>query len=149
MYTPHTVTLYNVATETDPETFDDVTVNHITVLRGVFLDANKGTNVVKSGLDSADAATLYIPFSVEAVDGITGEAKRYVGNMEFWRTDDKAGLWTLGVGRNTFFVKGEVVEPDKNLEYIAMAYDNVYTISKVDTKDFGSPALRHFECGCV
>ena len=147
MYTPHTVTLYNVSTETDPETFDDVTTNHITILRGVFLDANKGTNVIRSGLESADAATLHIPFTVEAVDGESGEAKEYAGPMEFWAADDKSGLWTLSAGRNTFFVKGEVVEPEKTYEYIAMAYDDVYTVTKVDTKDFGSPHMRHFEVG--
>lgn len=149
MYTPHTVTLYNVSTETNPETFDDVTVNHITILRGVFLDANKGSNVIRSGLESADAATLHIPFSVEAVDGVTGEPKTYTGPMEFWRAADKSGLWTLSAGRDTFFVKGEAVEPDLSEQAISMKYDDVYTVSKVDKKDFGSPHMQHWEVGGV
>lgn len=148
MYTPHTVTVYNVTTETDPVTFDDVTTNHITILRGVFLDVSKGANVIRSGLVGADAATLHIPFSVTAVDGITGAEKRYVGPMEFWRADDKSGLWTLAVDRNTFIVKGEAVEPDKTEEAINLLYDDVYTITSVDTKDFGSPSMQHWECGC-
>lgn len=147
MYTPHTVTVYNVTTETDPATFDDVTTNHITILRGVFLDVSKGANVIRSGLVGADAATLHIPFSVTAVDGVTGAEKQYVGPMEFWRAADKSGIWTLSVDRNTFFVKGEVVEPDATEEYINLAHDGVYTINKVDMKDFGSPAMQHWECG--
>ena len=38
---PHVVTLYNVVTEEDPSTFEETTVNHITILRGVLLDAVK------------------------------------------------------------------------------------------------------------
>lgn len=146
MYTPHTVTVYNVVTETDPATFDDVTTNHITILRGVFLDASKGTNVRESGLEGADAVILHIPFDVVAVDGITGSAKAYASPMAFWRAADKSGLWTLSADRNTFFVKGEVVE-DESEEYINLMHDGVYTVTKVDEKDFGSAALRHFEVG--
>lgn len=149
MYMPHTVTIYNVVQETDPATFEDVTVNYITILRGVFLDASKATNVRESGLEGADAVTLHIPFSVTAVDGVTGAEKQYVGPMEFWRAADKSGIWTLSTDRNTFFAKGEVVEPDRSEEYINLRYDGVYTVTKVDVKDFGSPALRHWEIGAV
>ena len=58
---PHTVTLYNVSVEIDPATMKETTVNHITVLEGVLLDAVKGKNVNESGLVDADAVTLYIP----------------------------------------------------------------------------------------
>lgn len=152
MYMPHTVTVYNVVTETNPETFEDKTVNYITILRGVFLDASKATNVRESGLEGADAVTLHVPFSVTAVDGVTGESKQYVGPMEFWRAEDKSGIWTLSTDRNTFFCKGEVVEtePKKNTEeYINMAHDGVYTVTKVDEKDFGSAAMQHWEVGGV
>ena len=48
---PHTVTLYNTETTELPENdFKPTLVNHITVLRGVLLDASKGSNVNKSGL---------------------------------------------------------------------------------------------------
>ena len=50
---PHVVTVYNTYVETDHSTFEETTVNHITVLRGVLLDASKGSNVTKSGLESA------------------------------------------------------------------------------------------------
>jgi len=146
MYMPHTVTLYNVSVEADPETLEDVVENHITILRGVFLDASKGANVIRSGLEGADAVTLHIPFNVVAVDGLTGAEKVYSPPMEFWRAEDKTGLWTLSVDRNTFFVKGEVVE-DQSEEYINLKHDGVYTVTTVDEKDFGSSDLQHWEVG--
>lgn len=147
---PHTVTVYNVTQETDPNTFKDTQKSYITVLRGVLLEASKAANVRESGLESADAVNLYIPFSAPAVDGVTGAEKQYVGAQEFWRADDKSGLWTLstdGNGGTTFFIKGEVVEPEKTEQMIEMLYDDVYKVTKVDMKDFGSASMRHFEVG--
>lgn len=150
MYAPHTVTIYNVTQETDPTTFKDVQHTYITVIRGVFLEAAKAANVRKSGLESADAVNLYIPFTSPAVDGVTGATKRYVGAMEFWRTEDKSEIWTLsadGNGGTTFFANGEVVEPEKTEEQIEMLYDEVYKVTKIDRKDYGSPDMQHFEVG--
>ena len=152
MYAPHTVTIYNVVQGTDASTFEDKQEMHITVIRGVFLEASKAVNVRESGLVGADAVNLYIPFSSPAVDGVTGDVKRYVGPQEFWRADDRTGLWTIstdGNGGTTFFIKGEVVEPNKTVEALEMLYDDVYKVTKVDMKDFGSPDMRHWECGGV
>ena len=88
---PHTVTLYNVSVEIDPATLKETTVNHITVLEGVLLDAVKGKNVNESGLVDADAVTLYIPTNASATDGVTGEKKRYVGPVEFWNGESRDG----------------------------------------------------------
>lgn len=151
---PHTITVYNVSIETDKTTFEDKIVNHITVLRGVLLDASKAVNVRESGLVGADAVNLYIPFDVEAVDGVTGESKQYLDPLEYWKLDDKSGFWTLSVSSkqrskitdsDTFFVKGEVVEADASVELIELNYDHVYDITKIDEKDFGG--LQHFEVG--
>lgn len=145
---PHTVTIYNVTSEIDKTTLTEKLVNHMTILRGVLLDASKAVNVTRSGLEGADAVNLYIPFSVNAVDGVTGQKKRYAPPMEFWRMEDKSGYWTLSVtghGGKTIFVKDEVVEPDLTEEQISLAYDGVYNITKVDKKDFGG--LQHFEVG--
>lgn len=146
---PHVVTLYNTETVELPEDdFKPALTNHITVLRGVLLDASKGSNVSKSGLEGADAVNLYIPANVKAVDGITGEPKRYTGPIDFWRSDDKSDLWTLSVGRNCFFVKGEAVHPDWTLQTIEAAYDGVYDVTKVDFKDYGED-MSHWEVGGV
>ena len=139
---PHVVTVYSVYTETDLSTFEDVAVNHITILRGVLFDASKGRNVTRSGLESADAVNLYIPFSVEAVDGVTGAKREYVDSLTFWRMD------TLSVkNENCFVVKGEAVHPDWSVQKIEATYSDVYDISKVDVKDFGGE-MAHFEVGC-
>lgn len=142
---PHTVTIYNVSVETDPSTLEDRTVNHITILRGVLLEAAKAVNVRESGLTGADAVNLYIPFSAEAADGLTGAAKVYAGPLEFWRMEDKSGFWTLSDGGNTFFIKGKIVEPAATRELIEMKYDHVYAVTKVDEKDYGT--LKHWEIG--
>ena len=83
MYAPHTVTIYNIVQEIDPTTLDEVEKVYTTILRGVMLQASKGANVRESGLEGADAANLYIPFVVEAVDGKTGAAKTYAKPQKF------------------------------------------------------------------
>lgn len=148
MYTPHTVTVYNVIQETDITTFEEVERVYVTILRGVFLDASKAVNVRDSGLVSADAVNLFIPFSVKAVDGTTGAEKVYVGPQAFWAASDteRAGKWTLSVegnGGETFFVKGEIVADVS----VARAHDQSYTVTKVDEKDFGRPAMQHWQVG--
>jgi hypothetical protein len=147
MYTPHMVTLYNVFHTIDESTFEETTETHITILEGVFLDQSKGVNVRESGLESADAATLYIPFSVHATDGLTGNEKRFAEPVEFVKAADKTGLWTLEPGRNTFFIKGSVVAPGETEMHTQLGHDGVYTVTKVDAKDYGSPSMRHWEVG--
>lgn len=145
---PHTVTIYNVTSEIDKTTLTEKLTNYMTILHGVLLDASKAANVRTSGLEGADEVNLYIPFSVAAVDGLTGKEKKYIGPMDFWRMEDKSGHWTLSVdghGGKTIFVKGEVVEPDLDEQKISLAYDDVYSVTKVDEKDFGS--LQHWEVG--
>lgn len=147
MYAPHTITVYNAVQETDQATFEETTKLYVTILRGVMLQASKAVNVRESGLESADAVNLYIPFSVKAVDGVTGKPKTYIGPQSFFKATDKSGLWTLSVNGNgglTFFVKGEFVT-DK--EDVAMAQDGCYNVTKVDEKDFGSVDMRHWEVG--
>ena len=147
MYTPHTVTIYNIVRETDPATLDEVEHIYITILRGVMLQASKGANVRQSGLEGADAANLYIPFAVEAVDGKTGAVKTYAKPQEFVKAADRSGLWTLsynGNGGETVFVKGELI-PDNMT--VVQYHDDCYNVTKVDAMDYGSADMRHFEVG--
>ncbi len=151
---PHTVTVYTTTVEYDDE-YNEMLTNHITILRGVLLDASKGVNVRSSGLEGADAVILYIPFGVDAVDGVTGATREYVPPIEFWKLEDHAKAWTLsggaGTGGNkdasTFFIKGEVVEPERDRDFLEKAYDDVYSITKIDCKDFGG--VPHWEVGGV
>lgn len=147
MYTPHTVTIYNVMQDIDPATLDEVTHVYITILRGVMLQASKGANVRESGLEGADAANLYIPFTVEAVDGKTGAAKVYAKPQEFAKAADRSGLWTLsynGNGGETVFVKGEFISDNMT---VVQYHDDCYKVTKVDAMDYGSADMRHFEVG--
>ena len=145
MLLPHTVTVYNTVTAPDTTTFEETTTTYITVLHGVLLDATKGANVRQSGLVGADAVTLHIPLDIVGVDGTTGAEKAFVDPMEFWAAEDKTDKWTLSTDENTFFVKGEVVEADKDFEYVSMAHSGTYLVTKVDEKDFGG--LAHWEVG--
>ena len=147
MYAPHTVTIYNPVKETDKETFQETQKLYVTVLRGVMLQASKGVYVRESGLESADAVNLYIPFSVEAVDGVTGKPKTYIGPQSFFKAADKSGLWTLsykGNGGMTCFVKGEFVSDDMT---VVLSHDDCYNVTKVDAMDYGSPDMQHWEVG--
>lgn len=147
MYTPHTVTIYNIVREIDPATLGEVEHVYITILRGVMLQASKGANVRESGLEGADAANLYIPFTVEAVDGKTGAAKAYAKPQEFVKAADRSGLWTLsynGNGGETLFIKGEFISDNMT---VVQYHDDCYKVTKVDAMDYGSADMRHWEVG--
>lgn len=79
-----------------------------------------------------------------AVDGVTGENKKYVDPVEEWKTEkDKSGIWTISIG--TVFVKDRVVLPDATRTVLELGYDDVYQVTKVDKLDFGG--IPHFEVG--
>lgn len=147
MYTPHTVTIYNVGE--NPDTLE--TEYNMTILRGVFLDRREAANIEKSGLRDADVASLFIPFSVEAVDAVTGTPKQYIGPKAYRQLADVSGYWTLeggglASGADTFFIKGEIVNYSGYGKMREM-YDDVYDITTIDTRDFGSPDMQHWQVG--
>lgn len=147
MYTPHTVTVYNVTENPDTLALE----YNITFLRGVFLDRHEAASIEKSGLRDADAATLFIPFSVNAVDAVTETPKQYIGPKAYRQLSDTSGYWTLETGgisspTDCFFVKGEVVNYN-GYNRIREAYDDVYDVTTVDTRDFGSPDMQHWQVG--
>lgn len=145
---PHTVTIYNRTIDINPSTFVETVTHYITVISGVLLIANKAANIRDTGLESADAVTLFIPFGAVAKDGTTQAVKQYVSPIDFQNAQDKSGLWTLSNNDgNTFFVKGAVVEVGKDEDFISAKYDDCYRVTSVDKKDFGSAGLQHFEVG--
>lgn len=139
---PHVVTVYNVS-EGDAY---QISLN-ITILRGVLLDCSKAVNARTSGLEGADSVNLYIPFSVDAVDGQSGKKKSFAQYRAYCTSSDKSGLWTLNPGDDCFFVKGEVVETALGFQGINGKYDHVYRVTKVDEKDFGGRDMQHWEVG--
>ncbi len=109
-----------------------------TVLYGVFWDEVKAVNRVQSGLEDADKVTIIIPFAVTT-------DKKYAPPKEFEKLEDKAGYFTLQEGDRVvkgaidFEITGKVSDLDKEYE--------AFTITSVDTKDFGSLHMRHWEVG--
>lgn len=145
---PHTVTIYNRTIDINPSTFVETVTHYVTVISGVLLIANKAANIRDTGLESADAVTLFIPFNAVAKDGTTQAVKQYVSPIDFQNAADKSGLWTLSNNDgNTFFVKGEVIETGKDEDFINAKYDDCYRVTSVDKKEFGSAGLQHFEVG--
>lgn len=145
MYTPHTVTVYNA--HENVATLK--TEYNITILRGVFLDISKAANVAKSGLENADAVTLFIPANINAVDGRTGKPQEYILPKEYARLGDPSNHWTIRPSgtlssKDCFFVKGEVVEED-GFERINSDYDYVFRVTSVDPRDFGDLKMHHWE----
>lgn len=138
---PHTVTVYN--TSEDPVTFE--TVNHITVLLGVFYDASKAVNVKESGLVNADSVNMIVPFSVKAADGETGKPQTYLSPKRYETSMERQNYWTIQTGETCFFVKGEVVRPGLSFQEINASFDSVHRVTSVDEKDFG--ALKHWAVG--
>lgn len=133
MYTPHTVTLIIAK---------DGEYNAV-VLNGVFLDLNKRSNIQKSGLADADAATLYIPFSIHT-------NKKYVTPKEYANKTDKARFWTLfdggdESGAECYFVKG--IADAVSYREARETYDYCYHVTSVDLRDFGRARMQHWQVG--
>lgn len=109
-----------------------------TVLYGVFWDDKKAVNRLQSGLQDADEVLIVIPFSVSS-------NRQYIPPKEFLRLEDKSGYYTLQEGDRVvrgdieFEITGKVSELDDLYE--------AFTVTSVDTKDFGSLHMRHWEVG--
>lgn len=147
MYTPHTVTIYN--SYQNPLTL--LQEENATILEGVFLDSAQATGIEKTGLSDADSVTLFIPFKVAARDGTTGNAKQYISPKAYYALSDKSGYWTIDTGGKTsgvgcYFVKGTVISTE-GYSAVRKQYDDVYDVTTVDVRDFGSEDMRHFQVG--
>ena len=103
------------------------------LIDNVFWDDSKGVNL-NTGYEKADDVNIFISKDKNDMrDYVT--PKQYKGLQ---------GTWTLNNG--DFIVKGDVVETQVlTIKELSSKYDNVFTISLVDDKDFGSPNMQHFE----
>lgn len=109
-----------------------------TVVHDVFWDEKKAYNRLQSGLESADQVLLLIPFDYSS-------NSEYLSPIEFEKLEDKTSYFTLQIGDR--IVKGEIdFEITGKVSDLDKLYD-AFTITSVDTKDFGSPHMRHFEVG--
>lgn len=167
MYTPHTVTLI-IANETD----DGMNYNPV-ILSGVFLDLSKRSNINRSGLADADAATLFIPFTVKAeypatpeqgsaiagkaiaglaISGKDMHAKTYLLPKAYAASDSKGDFWTLfdggeSSGAECYFIKGAIQNAAISYAEARNTYDYVYHVTTVDLRDFGRKRMQHWQVG--
>ena len=102
-------------------------------IENVFWDDSKGVNLNK-GYENADDVNVYIPKEQNDMSGYT-EPKFYIGLND---------TWTL---RNSdFIVKGQTFENQvSSIKELKEKYNDVFTITLVDDKDFGSINMKHFE----
>lgn len=103
------------------------------LIDNVFWDDSKGINL-NTGYEKADDVNVFIPKSQNDMTGYV-EPKKYKG---------LSNTWTLENG--DFIVKGNTSESEVlSIKELVQKYDNVFTISLVDDKDFGSESMHHFE----
>ena len=103
------------------------------LIDNVFWDDSKGINR-NLGYENADDVNVFIPKSQNDMNGYV-EPKKYKG---------LSNTWTLENG--DFIVKGNTSESEVlSIKELVKKYDNVFTISLVDDKDFGSESMHHFE----
>ena len=103
------------------------------LIDNVFWDDSKGINR-NLGYENADDVNVFIPKNQNDMSGYV-EPKKYKGLNN---------TWTLENG--DFIVKGNVEESSvTSIKELVKKYDNVFTISLVDDKDFGSANMQHFE----
>lgn len=124
-----------------------------TVLRNVDLNVDKGANVTKTGLESADTAKLHIRYNL--VDGIiTIQGKAYKRPKEWAAQATGSHADTITFGSKDFMMRGEYPETPLNdtdpaykpdvYSFINKTRDDVYMITTV-----GGPykLIPHFEIG--
>ena len=103
------------------------------LIDNVFWDDSKGINR-NLGYENTDDVNVFIPKSQNDMNGYV-EPKKYKG-LNY--------TWTLENG--DFIVRGNTEESEVlSIKDLAKKYDNVFTISLVDDKDFGSKSMHHFE----
>lgn len=131
-----TVTVYHRTTEglMEKETW------HPTVLKNVRLLVNRGENISKSGMESADSAKLFIKTSNLSIP--------YKKPLE-WQNlsaEDKAKCFTLVSGED-FFVEGdtsaEEISESGFFSYMKGKYDNCFKVTNVDVFEL----IPHLEVG--
>lgn len=134
-----TVTLFNRSfnAETEEETY------YPTLLESVDLVETKGANVSKSGMDSADAAKLFVRI---------GDVNKTYMEPKAWDalTEDEKKNYITFHSTEDFFVKGDQTAVDlpetDAYEWMRNNFDDVYKVTNIDKYE---DILPHFEVGGV
>lgn len=134
-----TVTLYNLS--------EDAASCNLTVLRNVFVDRSCGVDVSMTGVDNGDTVKLYIPMTAAAENPLTGEEQHYLSPKLYRSQSDRAQFWTIDPKAGAvicFFAVGALSEAGKYQD-INAKYDDVFRISTVAIRNFGSPMALYLE----
>jgi len=110
-----------------------------TVIVSVFWENRKAVNRSKAGDIASDQAAVYIPFA---------RGMNYIRPRAWQALTTKTGRWTLQEG--DVIVKGVVADEITTgftVSDLEAKYDDVLTITSVDTMDYGSQHLRHWQLG--
>ena len=101
-------------------------------IKGVFWEDVKQSNVLKSGLSTADAVRMFIP------------AKNLPGGVKFTTGKDLVvkGIVDLEVDNTS----QQTIST--SLKTMKETYDRVVTVSVVDDKLYGSPMMQHIQLSC-
>lgn len=138
MMTNTPCTLYN-AYEKDGRTFYERTVLQDVFWDGAFSGGGTGKRV-----KNEQTGRIFVPFSVFS------QGKGFLLPKEWAATEGKTTAFTLKPG--DYLVKG-ICEiefgPDHPIRHMAQEQDEVVCISSVQTRDFGSSSLCHWEIGGV
>lgn len=128
MTTNAKMTIYNKYTD---ENKNVIFKKHL--IDEVFWDDSEGINL-NTGYDKANEVNIYIPKNQNDMSGYV-RPKKYKG---------EGNKWTLNKG--DFIVKGMTEENEvTSIKELVTKYDDVFTITLVDDKDFGSVNMHHFE----
>jgi len=133
VHTNSSLTLYNRVL------VDRADVFYRTVIPAVLWENRKAANVLASGGNlAADQATIFIPYSTAG----------YVAPVAWRALVSKTGTWTLQP--DDIVVKGTVTDTLSALFTVSdleAAYDDVLTLTSIDTMDLGRAALSHWQIG--
>ena len=114
-----------------------------TYLKGVNVEKNKAVNVIKSGIENASAATIYIP-----LEDLNSEDKEYISpkSYQLLENEDIENYFTLQPG--DYIAVGIIdyevdLEKENTLTKLKNNFDDVFEILIVDDKLKGG--LPHWE----
>lgn len=126
------LTVYNITV--DPDTRLEV-LSRAYIPRCLYM-ASEGVNVIKSGLNTADAAKIYI-----TMDWLREADKHGVDPQHFVNPAEQ-----FTITKGCIVVKGMAPE-GMTLKQLEQNFDHVHLVTSVDIRDFGSPRLHHLEVG--
>ena len=110
-------------------------------LDAVLWIATKGANIIRTGIETADAVKVIIPRAVKA-------ERAFLPPYEYAAQASPDGFWTLAPKDKImkgYYASGEISNED--MKRLAETKDNLFTVTSVDFKDFGSESLHYWRVG--